>query len=109
MHQQTGAIVSYVLDALRQKEAAFAAIWITLGGINLTLLFTGASFPPGRPWTLGVLMMLVSGAALLLSGKLLILGQPSICQLSLMPSSQPANTFGKHQQRDYIFCGEEQH
>ena len=66
---QVGAIVSYVLDAMRQKEAAFAAVWLTLGGVNLTLLFTGAAFPPGRPLPLGLLIMGVNGATLLVAGQ----------------------------------------
>lgn len=66
---QVGAIVSYVLDAMRQKEAAFAAVWLTLGGVNLTLLFTGAAFPPGRPLPLGLLIMGVNSATLLVAGQ----------------------------------------
>ncbi len=53
---------------MRQKEAAFAAVWITLGGVNLTLLFTGAAFPPGRPIPLGILIMGVNGTTLLVAG-----------------------------------------
>lgn len=57
------------MDAMRQKEGAFAAVWITLGGVNLTLLFTGAAFPPGRPIPLGMLIMGVNGSALLVAGQ----------------------------------------
>lgn len=61
-------MVAYVLDALRQKEGAFAAVWVTLGVVNLTLLFTGAAFPDGRPIPLGLCVMVTNGATLLLTG-----------------------------------------
>lgn len=66
---QTGAMVAYVLDALRQKEGAFAAIWVTLGVVNLTLLVTASAFPPGRPVILGLCVMIMNGATLLITGK----------------------------------------
>jgi hypothetical protein len=66
---QAGAMVAYVLDALRQKEGAFAAIWVTLGAVNLTLIFTAAAFPPGRPVILGLCVMVANGATLLLAGQ----------------------------------------
>lgn len=66
---QAGAMVAYVLDALRQKEGAFAAIWVTLGAVNLTLIFTAAAFPPGRPIILGLCVMVANGATLLLAGQ----------------------------------------
>lgn len=61
-------MVAYVLDALRQKEGSFAAVWVTLGVVNLTLLFTGAAFPTGRPILLGLCVMVANGATLLLTG-----------------------------------------
>lgn len=66
---QAGAMVAYVLDALRQKEGAFAAIWVTLGAVNLTLIFTAAAFPQGRPIILGLCVMVANGATLLLAGQ----------------------------------------
>ena len=62
-------MVVYVLDALRYKEAAFGAIWFTLGSVNLSMLLTGVMFPAGRPVFLGILVTLASGATLLLVGE----------------------------------------
>lgn len=71
-----------MLDTLRQKEAACAAVWITLGGINLTLLFTGAVFPHGRPITLSVIMTAVNALTLLLSGacvRVVTVARTTVC------------------------------
>ena len=66
---QVGAMVVYILDALRYKEAAFGAIWATLGSVNLTMLLTGVMFPTGRPVVLGIMVTLAGGATLLLVGE----------------------------------------
>lgn len=63
-------MVTYVLDALRYKEAALAAVWLTLGSMNLTMLLSGAMFAVGRPIVLSVLLSIANGATLLLIGAL---------------------------------------
>ena len=62
--------MTYVMDALRQKEGAFAAVWVTLGAVNLTLLLTGAAFTHGRPILLGICLTVANGATLLLTGEI---------------------------------------
>ncbi len=66
---QVGAMVVYILDALRYREAAFGAIWATLGSVNLSMLLTGVMFPAGRPIVLGIMVTFASGATLLLVGE----------------------------------------
>ena len=65
---QVGTMVTYILDALRYKEAALGAVWVTLGSMNLLMLLSGAMFAVGRPIILSILLMLMNGATLLLIG-----------------------------------------
>ena len=79
-------MVAYVLDALRQKEGAFAAIWVTLGAVNLTLIFTAAAFPQGRPIILGLCVMVANGATLLLAGECNRLHVRHMCMINEVTS-----------------------
>jgi hypothetical protein len=65
---QVGAMVAYIMDALRYKEGAFGAIWLMLGSANLSLLLTAAAFKPGWSAFLIILVILLNSATLLLLG-----------------------------------------
>lgn len=68
MPPQIGTMVTYILDALRYKEAALAAVWATLVSMNFVMLLSGAMFAVGRPIVLSILLSLANGATLLLIG-----------------------------------------
>lgn len=60
--------VAYIMDALRYREGALGAIWITLGLANLSMLASEASFGGGNPLLLSAAVSLCSGSTLFLVG-----------------------------------------
>lgn len=60
-------MVTYLLDALRYREGALAAVWLTLGAANMGLILT-ATFMAQRPIPLAALMALCNGFLLALTG-----------------------------------------
>lgn len=66
---QVGAMVSYILDAIRYREGALGAIWVTLGAVNLSLCFSEASFLSNRPVTMSVMTAICSGILLFVVGE----------------------------------------
>jgi len=63
-----GAMAAYLLDALRQKEAALGAVWMTLAAANLFLI-TGAWIGgDARPLALSLLSLAVCSGVLFLLG-----------------------------------------
>ena len=61
-------MVCYILDALRYKEGALAAVWLTLGTINLSLWLSGAVLVGGRPLALSLMIGACSGTTLFTTG-----------------------------------------
>ena len=56
------------MDALRYREGALGAIWITLGLVNLSMLVSEASFGGPSPLILSAAVSLCSGSTLFLVG-----------------------------------------
>ncbi len=56
------------MDALRYREGALGAIWITLGLVNLSMLVSDASFGGPSPLILSAAVSLCSGSTLFLVG-----------------------------------------
>ena len=71
MKAPSGVIVqvAYIMDALRYREGALGAIWITLGLANLSMLASEASFGGSNPLFLSAAVSLCSGSTLFLVGK----------------------------------------
>eukprot|EP00884_Botryococcus_braunii_P004652 jgi/Botrbrau1/14188/Bobra.182_3s0121.1 len=63
-----GAMVTYILDALRYREGTFGAVWLSLGATNLSFLISGASFSRTRPFVLGGFMAASTGSLFFLIG-----------------------------------------
>ncbi|KAK9824524.1 hypothetical protein WJX72_011089 [[Myrmecia] bisecta] len=61
-----GAMVTYILDAMRYREGAIGAIWLTLGMCNLSLVFTSLTSP--RPIPLSILVSIINGTTLFMTG-----------------------------------------
>lgn len=62
-------MVSYILDAIRYREGALAAIWLTLGTVNLSLWFSEACFLSNRPLVMSFMISICSGITLFATGK----------------------------------------
>ena len=60
-----------MMDALRYREGALGAIWITLGLGNLSMFVSEASFGGGNPLLLSAAVSFGSGSTLFLVGELL--------------------------------------
>eukprot|EP00958_Prasinococcus_capsulatus_P021910 scaffold3036_cov414-Prasinococcus_capsulatus_cf.AAC.19 len=63
-----GLMVSYLLDVLRVREGTLFMIWGTLLAVNFGLVVSGAFFQSGRPWYIGVGLLLLSGQAYFVAG-----------------------------------------
>jgi hypothetical protein len=59
------------MDALRYREGALGAIWITMGLVNLSMLISEASFGGDGPLLLSAMISLCSGASLFMLGAIL--------------------------------------
>ncbi len=60
-------MVMYVLDALRYREGAFFAAWLSVGFANMAMLMSSL-FAPDRPLLMSLCVCFVSGFALFLTG-----------------------------------------
>lgn len=67
------------MDALRYREGALGAIWITLGLANLSMLVSEASFGGSNPIILSAAISLCSGSALFLVGESTLHWSPLTC------------------------------
>lgn len=65
-----------MMDALRYREGALGAIWITLGLGNLSMFVSEASFGGGNPLLLSAAVSFGSGSTLFLVGALSISAGP---------------------------------
>jgi hypothetical protein len=65
---QVGFLAMYILDAVRFKEGAFFANWLTMGAANLALVFSNLLMGSELPFVLSLLGFLLGGATLLLTG-----------------------------------------
>ncbi len=61
-------MVCYILDALRYKEGALGAVWLTLGSVNLSLWLSGAILDGHRPLPLSIMIGGCSGTTLFTTG-----------------------------------------
>ena len=81
-----------MMDALRYREGALGAIWITLGLGNLSMFVSEASFGGGNPLLLSAAVSLGSGSTLFLVGVLLTPAGPlgyTQLPLAALPASAP--------------------
>ena len=67
-------MLTYILDALRQREGALGTVWITLGLTNLAMWLAGGVFAAGRPFVLGLMIAACTGVTLFMTGDWLIIG-----------------------------------
>lgn len=65
---QVGAMLAYMLDALRQKELAMAALWVSLALSNVTNLVATLTSGSPAPLLLKMSMIMVCSGAAPLSG-----------------------------------------
>lgn len=68
---QVGAMVTYMLDAMRYREGALGAIWVTLGSVNLSIWVSGALFMGHRPFIMSFMIGICSGISLFITGSAL--------------------------------------
>ena len=68
-------MITYTLDALRYREGAISAVWLTLGLTNMSMLISGAAFGGQNPIIFAMLVSMSSGFLLFLTGEWLL----SIC------------------------------
>ena len=61
-------MLTYTMDALRYREGALAAIWLSLGLTNLSLLFTTAALALERGVVLSLLTAICNGSTLFMTG-----------------------------------------
>ena len=52
--------MTYILDAMRQREGALYTIWLTMGLVNLTMLVSEATFGGSGPLLLSALDSLLT-------------------------------------------------
>ena len=70
-------MLTYTMDALRYREGALAAVWLSLGLTNLSLLFTTASLALERGILLSLLTAVCNGATLFMTGEVHMRTNPS--------------------------------
>ena len=56
------------MDAMRYREGALGAVWLSMGLVNLSMLVSEASFGGPSPLPLAALVSLLSGSTLFLTG-----------------------------------------
>ena len=66
--RQLGLMATYILDALRYKEGAFTAAWLTMGAANAAAVFSGLLMKSEAPLALTLLTFVLNAAALFLAG-----------------------------------------
>ncbi|KAI3433444.1 hypothetical protein D9Q98_003258 [Chlorella vulgaris] len=63
-----GLMSTYILDALRYKEGAFMASWITMGSANLAMIFSTLLMKSEASIPLTLLIFVLNGLTLFLAG-----------------------------------------
>jgi hypothetical protein len=63
-----GLMATYILDAMRYKEGAFMAVWLTMGGANLAAIFSALLLKSDAPVALTLLTFLLNALTLFLAG-----------------------------------------
>ena len=61
-------MATYILDALRYKEGAFLAAWLTMGAANLAMVFSQLLLKSEGGAALTLLVFALNAAALFLAG-----------------------------------------
>ena len=61
-------MLTFIMDALRYREGALAAVWLSLGLTNMSLLFTTASLALERGIVLSLLTAVCNGSVLFMTG-----------------------------------------
>lgn len=61
-------MATYILDAMRYKEGAFMAVWLTMGAANLAAIFSALLLKSDAPVALTLLTFLLNGLTLFLAG-----------------------------------------
>lgn len=59
---------TYILDALRYKEGAFMASWLTMGAANLAMIFSTLLLRSETSIPLTLLIFVLNGLSLFLAG-----------------------------------------
>jgi hypothetical protein len=65
---QVGLMSTYILDALRYKEGAFMASWLTMGAANLAMIFSTLLLRSETSIPLTLLIFVLNGLSLFLAG-----------------------------------------
>ena len=60
---------AYVLDAMRYKEGAFMASWLSMAAANLAMVYSLLALRTEWPLTLALLIFLLNGVTLFLTGE----------------------------------------
>lgn len=63
-----GTVAAYLLDALRVREGALGAVWLTMGAVNLSTIISVLAFSPTIPALLSLCVAFVSAITLFLTG-----------------------------------------
>ncbi|EFN59471.1 expressed protein [Chlorella variabilis] len=63
-----GLMATYILDALRYKEGAFMASWLTMGAANLAMIFSTLLLKSEASIPLTLLIFVLNGMSLFLAG-----------------------------------------
>lgn len=61
-------MATYILDAMRYKEGAFMAAWLTMGAANLAAIFSALLLKNDAPVALTLLTFLLNALTLFLAG-----------------------------------------
>ena len=61
-------MATYILDAMRYKEGAFMAAWLTMGAANLAAIFSALLLKSDAPVALTLLTFLLNALTLFLAG-----------------------------------------
>lgn len=64
-------MATYILDALRYKEGAFMASWLTMGAANLAMIFSTLLLKSEASIPLTLLIFVLNGMSLFLAGEVL--------------------------------------
>ena len=62
-------MAAYLLDALRVREGALGAVWLTMGAVNLSTIVSVLAFSPTIPALLSLCVAFVSAITLFLTGQ----------------------------------------
>ena len=86
-----GSMIAYLLDALRVREGALVAVWLTLLVVYFGLLFAGDIFNGIRPFSQSFLLYAIAGEVFFLVG---LWGTLQVNIRSSSPPLRPEPSYG---------------